>query len=172
MDTAQQDDETVSQKLARSVMQFNRYFGQYSRAEIHQRISGGKPSEMAILFMLSRFAQKGATTMKISDISKHMHVTMPTITQLLKSLEMNGMIERKKDPEDKRSFGIQMTAKGIETAQQAEIIFMTGFQRLADYLGEEQSQQLAELLLKASIYFQKWDMCGHTLQHDGEHQHD
>ncbi len=170
MDTAQQDDETTSQKLVRSVMQFNRYFSQYSRAEMHQRFSGIKPSEIAILFMLHKFAQKGATPMKISDISKHMHVTMPTITQLLKGLETNGLIERKKDPDDKRSFGIQMTTKGTEAAQQAEKVFVMGFQRLTDYLGEEQSLQLAELMLKASIYFQKWDMCGHTVQHDGDHQ--
>jgi DNA-binding MarR family transcriptional regulator len=143
-------DNTTSptaQKLMKAFMQFD-------KAEWHQRtIAGCKPSEIKVLFCIKRELRPDASELKVSEISKLLHVTSPTITQLIKGLESNGLIERHIDPSDRRAVGISLTEKGEAVTQQAADIFSTSFHGLIEYLGEEQSNQLAELLSKVFHYF-------------------
>ena len=145
--TAQAD--ATAQKLFRSFMQFG-------KAEWHQRsIAGCTPGEIRVLFSIKKGVKPDATDIKVSEISKLLHVTSPTVTQLLKGLEANGLIERNIDPADRRAVGITLTEKGKMVTQQAADAFLASFQGLTEYLGEEQSNQLAELLLRASLYFRE-----------------
>ena len=81
----------TAQKLLQSFMQFN-------KAEWHQRtIAGCKPSEIRVLFCVKKGMKSDTSEMKVSEISKLLHVTSPTITQLIKGLEANGLIERNND---------------------------------------------------------------------------
>jgi DNA-binding MarR family transcriptional regulator len=94
----------------------------------------------------------------VSEISKQLGVTSPTITQLLKGLEAHGLIERHIDTIDRRAVGIKLTAKGVMVAQQASDAFFASIKGLVEYLGEEQSDQLAELLSKVFRYFSERDL--------------
>src|SRR6266576_1233045 len=87
-----------------------------------------------------------APAMKVSEISKFMHVTSPTITQLIKGLETNGLVERHIDSTDRRAVRVQLTQRGEIVSQKAGEAFFTTFSGLAEYLGEERSDQLVELL--------------------------
>ncbi len=147
--------EATARKLAQSLKQFNRAFMQFHRAEAQQNFAGCKPSEIGVLLTISHGAKSEVRDMKVSEISKVMHVTSPTITQVLKSLEANGLVERRIDPTDRRAVGITLTDRGEQVAQRAEEAFLTTSRGLADYLGEEQSNQLAELLVKAFRYFRE-----------------
>ena len=91
--------------------------------------------------------------MKVSEISKQLRVTPPTITQVLNSLEANGLIERQIDKTDRRMVSVKLTRKGEIVTQQAEEAFSASINGLIEYLGEEQSNQLADLLSKAFRYF-------------------
>ena len=129
----------IAQKLMKTFMQF-------TKVEWHQRsIAGCKPSEIRVLFCVKKGVKPDTPEMKVSEISKMLHVTSPTITQLLKGLEANGLIERHIDPTDRRAVGITLTEKGKMVTQQAADAFLASFQGLTEYLGEEQSNQLAEL---------------------------
>src|SRR5947209_7096307 len=137
----------TEQKLLRAFMQFK-------KAEWHQRsIEGCTPSEIRVMFCIKKGVKPDAHEMKVSEISKHLHVTAPTITQLLKGLEAHELIERRVDPSDRRAVGIQLTKKGERVTQKAEQAFFATFHGLIEYLGEEQSNQLAELLSQVSHYF-------------------
>jgi DNA-binding MarR family transcriptional regulator len=140
----------IARKLLRALMQFR-------RAEWHQRsIAGYKPSEIKVLFCIEKDISHSIPGMvKVSDISKRLHVTSPTVTQLIKGLEANGLIERNIDPEDRRSVGIKLTEKGEMVTQQAAAAFEESVNGLIEYLGEEQSNQLAELLMKAFRYYEE-----------------
>jgi DNA-binding MarR family transcriptional regulator len=74
---------------------------------------------------------------------------------LLKGLEANGLIERRIDPTDRRAVGITLTKKGEMVTQQAAEAFTASFEGLMEYLGEEQSNQLAELLSRVFRYFKE-----------------
>src|SRR5215469_12062125 len=143
--TAQTD--ATSQKLFRAFMQF-------SKAQWHQRsIAGCTPGEIRVLFCIRRGVKPDAPDIKVSEISKLLHVTSPTVTQLLKGLEANGLIERNVDPSDRRAVGITLSEKGKMVTQQAAEAFSASLQGLVEYLGEEQSNQLAELLSRAVRYY-------------------
>jgi DNA-binding MarR family transcriptional regulator len=129
--------------------------GQFKRARWHDSTIGGcKPSEIRALFCIKNGATPDAP-MKVSDISKQLHVTSPTITQLLKGLEANNLVERHNDPTDRRTIGISLTEKGNAVAQRASDVFSESLHGLMNYLGEEQSEQLASLLFKVSAYFEE-----------------
>src|SRR5438067_1126138 len=106
-------DNPLAQKLFRAFMEFH-------KAQWHQRsIAGCKASEIRVLFCIKKGVKPDASEMKVSEISKRLHVTSPTITQLLKGLEVNGLIERHIDPADRRTVGITLTEKGEKVTQQA-----------------------------------------------------
>ncbi len=137
----------TAQKLLASFMQFG-------RAEWHQPlVAGHKLSEIKVLLCLRRGMQAGANEMRVSDISKLLHVTSPTVTQLLNKLEAHGFVERHSDPADRRAVYLALTARGERVAQRAADTFAITIHDLIAYLGEEQSNQLAELLSKALRYF-------------------
>lgn len=143
----ERETNPTAQKLLRA-------FTQFHRAEWHQRtIAGCKPSEIRVLFCIKKGLKPDCPEMKVSEISKVLHVTSPTITQLLKGLETNGLIERSIDPTDRRAVGITLTKKGELVTVQAADAFFASMNGLIEYLGEEQSNQLAELLSKVLQYY-------------------
>jgi len=151
MDSA--TDTTTAQRLSQSLMQFHKAFMQFHRASLGQHLAGCKMSEIGVLSLISKNAKSGVRTMKVSEISKMMHVTSPSITQVLKGLEVNGLIERHVDPTDRRTVGIALTEQGEGVAKRAHEAFSAAFNGLVDYLGEDKSEQFAALLHSAFRYF-------------------
>jgi|SRR5437660_571541 len=144
-------------------------FMQFGKAGWHQRIVAGcKPSEIRVLFCVKKGRRPDACEMKVSEISKLLHVTSPTITQLIKGLEANGLIERNIDPHDRRAVGIKLTEKGEMVTQQAAEVFAASLNGLIEYLGEEQSNQLADLLLKVTHYYDEKTASVYTARWNGE----
>jgi DNA-binding MarR family transcriptional regulator len=137
----------TEQKLLSALLQLKR-LGWQQRV-----VAGCKPSEIRVLFCVKEGTNADLPEMKVSEISKQMGVTSPTITQLLKSLEAHGLVERNMDAIDRRAVGVKLTDKGALTAQQAADAFFSSIKGLVEYLGEEQGDQLAELLSKVFRYF-------------------
>lgn len=137
-------------------------FRQFGKAQWHSRtIAGFKPSEIRVLFCIKyghkpehgMHPEHETHTRKVSEISRQLQVTSPTITQLLKNLEANGLVERHLDPTDRRAVEIGLTEKGEEVVQQAAYAYSASIQGLIEYMGEDECNQLADLLLKASRYY-------------------
>ncbi len=145
----QQQTEQAVWKLGRALKQFNSSFMHFNRGELHQHISGCKPGSIGVLFSVREAVKSNARELKVSEISKLMGVTSPTITQCIKDLEAGGLVERRIDLNDRRAVGIVLTEHGEQVASQIESIFSASFNGLVEYLGYEQSDQLAELLTKA-----------------------
>lgn len=140
-------ENSTARKLVRAFMQFN-------RVEWHERlIAGCTLSEIRVLFCLRRGAAANSFDMNVSEISKCLRVTSPTITQIIKSLEAKGLVERTSDPIDRRVVDIALTEKGDWVVQEARDAFLSRFEGLIAHLGEESSEQLAVLLSEAFRYF-------------------
>ncbi len=138
---------TTEHKLFRALSLFR-------RLSWHEHSIGGcKPSEIRVLFCIRRHMNLHIAEMKVSEISKQLHVTSPTITQLLNSLEANGLIERHIDGIDRRVVGVTLTEKGEMVTKRATEAMTGAMGELITYLGEEQSDQLADLLFKVFRYF-------------------
>ena len=154
----------TEQKLIGALMQFKR-LGWH-----HQSVAGCKPSEIRVLFCIKKSSDITSAEMKVSEISKRLHVTSPTVTQLLKGLEANELIERHIDPIDRRAVGVKLTGKGEMVVQQAMDAFSASMQGLIEYLGEEQSNQFADLLSKAFRYFNAME--ANMYSWNGDEKHD
>jgi DNA-binding MarR family transcriptional regulator len=141
------DIKPTTLKLMRAFREFHKSGWQ------EQAIAGCKPSEIRVLFCIKHGMRPGASTMKVSEISRLLRVTSPSVTQLLKGLEAHGLIERHVDQSDRRVVDIKLSEKGEAFTRQAMEAFASSMDGLVDYLGEEQSNQLAELLSKAFHYF-------------------
>jgi DNA-binding MarR family transcriptional regulator len=131
-------------KLFRALMQFKQ-LGWHQHS-----IAGCTPSEIRVLICVKR---GGSPLVTVSEISKHLSVTPPSITQILNTLEARGLIERHMDTTDRRVIVVNLTEQGEQVTEQADEAFSATMKRLIDYLGEQQSNQLADLLFKVFRYF-------------------
>lgn len=137
----------TAQKLMRAFMQFH-------RMQAHQRnFANCTPGEIRMLFCIRHATGSDNPEIKVSEISKLLHVTSPTVTQLLKGLEANELIERRIDPADRRAVGITLTKRGELVIVKASEAFSASFEGLIEYLGEEDSNRLADLLSKTYRYY-------------------
>ena len=60
--------------------------------------------------------------MQVNDIAKKLILNTNTITPLLKRMEQQGIIKRKRSRQDERKVIVQLTAKGLELREEASLI--------------------------------------------------
>lgn len=84
--------------------------------------------------------------MKMSDLSRRMMVTNGNITGIADQLEKDGLIERIKDPADRRSSIIRLTAKGRRHLQRMQRAHESWVQSLMSGVSPMTRQALFELL--------------------------
>ncbi|WP_223820772.1 MarR family winged helix-turn-helix transcriptional regulator [Bacillus sp. S3] len=140
-------ESATAQKLLKAFMQF-RKTGWHEK-----KIAGYNPSEFKVLATIQQGANEKDSGMKVSEISQLLHVTPPTVTQIINTLEKDGLVERTIDPEDRRAVNIKLSPAGMVVTANARKRFTETFLGLIDYLGEKESEQLAELLSKVQDYF-------------------
>lgn len=132
-------------------------------------ISGYTTGEIRILMTL-KYKEKSSgaqgfesrsesePSLKVSEISNHMKVTSPTITQFINGLEGKGLVERVMDKKDRRAVRVRLTDEGEKIVHQAHEAFKANFEGLVAHLGEENSDQLANLLTKVYEYMSETEI--------------
>ncbi|WP_068620801.1 MarR family winged helix-turn-helix transcriptional regulator [Paenibacillus tuaregi] len=115
-------------------------------------VGGCKPSEMRLLFYIKRGMKNHEEGFSVSELSSALEVTSPTVTQLINSLEAEGLVERRMDSNDRRAVRVKLTQQGMDLTEKAMQAFFGRFIELYEYLGEEQSEQLSELLEKVGRF--------------------
>lgn len=107
----------------------------WALSELHHVNCGS----MAVLHYLYEVPQE--TTVSAGELSRHMGVSTARITVMLKKLEKDGLIVKKKEPLDARVVTVQLTEQGKDFARQKRqeieqhiglAIDTVGYDRLAD----------------------------------------
>lgn len=132
-------------------------FQQFSRLNWQKTTMFGlKPSEIRVLITI-RMGKKrtGKDTLTVSEVSKMLRVTSPTITQMVNSLLSQGLAVRTSDSQDRRISAIQLTEQGEQLADQAIAKIRETFKGMIEHLGEDKSAQLIELLDEVHAYFEQ-----------------
>lgn len=136
-----------AQKLMEVFLRFNRL------NRNHSPVVGLRPSELHVLYCIRRKTASDDSGIKVSEISSILNVASPTVTQLVTSLETKGFVERGVDKEDRRAVRIKLTEEGEIIIKKASDDFFKSFNGLVEFLGEDKSRELTELLSKVFVYF-------------------
>ncbi|NGZ76242.1 MarR family transcriptional regulator [Saccharibacillus sp. VR-M41] len=116
-------------------------------------MAGRKQSEGMLLMVLRSQVDDGEPGIMVSELGRILDVTSPTVTQLIKGLEADGLVVRGTDPSDRRAVRITLTDEGVRVTYSfiEEMESMIG--GLTDYLGEQDTRMLVQLLNRAHDYF-------------------
>ncbi|ADH64655.1 transcriptional regulator, MarR family [Allomeiothermus silvanus DSM 9946] len=91
----------------------------------------------------------------LASIEHHHHPTevvrltqmpAPTVSQMLKRLEAEGLLVRSLDPSDLRRYHFELTARGYEVLKESRTLLMSAMERRLERLTPEQRRQFVELL--------------------------
>ncbi|MFO7612429.1 MAG: MarR family transcriptional regulator [Clostridia bacterium] len=111
------------------------------------------PSEFLVLHTIIKAESENPSGLMVSQISILLGIAPPTVTQLVKGLTRKGYLEKSADRNDKRAVRIKLSEKGLELGRAASSEFYSTFMGLSEFLGEEKSEHLAELLHEVFMYF-------------------
>ncbi|HEY9060257.1 MAG TPA: MarR family winged helix-turn-helix transcriptional regulator [Pseudobacteroides sp.] len=132
-------------------------FNQFSKlSKMNSPVKGLKTSEIYTLFCIKKLTGEKGEGVKVSQISNMLDVTPPTVTQLINGLEKKDCIERQINIQDRRAVQIRITDKGQTAVDAASNAFYNYFQGLVEFLGEEKSNQLSDLLVLVLEYSKKY----------------
>ncbi|SHE42459.1 DNA-binding transcriptional regulator, MarR family [Seinonella peptonophila] len=112
-----------------------------------------KPSAFILLSILH--GEEEPKMLSVSELSKILQVTSPTVTQLVTQLENNNLVERKINPSDRRAILVKLTEQGIQLVDQQRNKFLDSMKGLIEYLGVDESKKLTELMNRTVQYFQQ-----------------
>ncbi|ASS75407.1 hypothetical protein CIG75_10675 [Tumebacillus algifaecis] len=137
-------------------------FSRFAKADWRKSTRWGlKASEVRVLLAIKKRNDQGMDRgISVSELSKILQVTSPTVTQMINSLIKGGYILRSIHPTDRRISEITLTEKGEQIAQEAMSEFRAIFTGLIDHLGKEQSDQLISILNQAIDYLQNVNKTG------------
>ncbi|MRN54180.1 MarR family winged helix-turn-helix transcriptional regulator [Paenibacillus monticola] len=140
-------ENPVAHQLFAALRQLRKSHWQHS-------VEGHKPSEMTLLITIARRGHSTKEGLKVSEISRFLGLTPPTVTQLINSLEAKNMVARQADPKDRRVVRITLTEQGKAVTRKAKGYMDVMLNKLVEYLGEDESILLAELLLKMHAFIE------------------
>lgn len=97
------------------------------------------------ILVLLKDANKPLTQREISD---KMFVDKSNMTGILSRLEAQGLIERRDDANDKRSYNIALTSAGKKLASKLDKRYLAKVHEVMDGLSEREHKELIRLLSK------------------------
>lgn len=136
-----------------SVQELIRVFTQFDKLDWEKKtIEGYKPSEIRVLTCIKQKTQH-TPEIKVSEISKQLNVTTPSVTPILNKLEQHALITRRIDENDRRVILITLTNEGKSIANSALAHLYQTFTQLEEYIGLDDSKELTRLLTKVYEFF-------------------
>lgn len=139
--------------LARELMITIRRFQHGGKKKHRGPMAGRKQSEGMLLMVLRSRVDHGEPGIMVSEISRILDVASPTVTQLIKGLESDGLVVRGSDPSDRRAVRISLTDEGVRVTDSFILEMESMVGGLTDYLGEEDTRTLVQLLNRTHEYF-------------------
>jgi DNA-binding MarR family transcriptional regulator len=86
-------------------------------------------------------------------IGSRIHTANPTVTSMLDALERDGLVSRRENPADKRSFVVELTQRGRALYRRAFRLHHQNLSRIMRGFSREERRQLLDLLLKLGDAF-------------------
>ena len=148
--------ESDKSELARNLMNvFKQVHKDFQNHLYKSIVPNQKMTPMFVMMRLKRASCKGADGVRVSDIATSIGITVPAITQIITVLEKDGYVRRTMDPDDRRAVRVILTPAGDAMLEPAIRALDEVFISLIDYLGEDESKTLMNLLDRVECYFKE-----------------
>ena len=145
----------MTKKEDQTIQELIQTFTQLDKLDWEKKtIEGFKPSEIRVLTCIKQKI-KSTCEIKVSEISKHLNVRMPSVTPILNKLEQDGLITRRIDEHDRRVILVSLTAEGESVADVALRQLYEIFASLQESIGSEDSQELIRILTNVYQFFKE-----------------
>lgn len=101
------------------------------------------PSQLRALRVLARHG-----AMRLSELSGHLHIAARSATEVVDALEARGLVERRRDPGDRRATLAGMTEHGASVLDAIQVARGTEAERAFDRLSQADRAHLSRILRK------------------------
>lgn len=81
-----------------------------------------------------------------TEAVRHMQMPAPTVSQMLKRLETDGLVVRSLDPSDLRRYRFSLTERGQQLLKESQKLLIAAMERRLRRFTSEQRRQFVELL--------------------------
>jgi len=136
--------------LARKLLEMFQSFPKHHRYQCP--IPNLRPSELMMLFHIRQEVLTAESGLKVSDISKNLMVSSPTVTQIVNKLVKQGLVERSIDKDDRRAVRIRVTETGERIIKTAEKALLNNSIGLVKYLGKDKTKNFIETMSQVCTY--------------------
>jgi len=99
------------------------------------------PSHLRALRVLKRYG-----TMRLSELSDHLHIAPRSATEVVDGLESRGLVQRRPDPGDRRATLVEVTGPGATVLGAIRAARGTEAERFFGRLGPADRENLARIL--------------------------
>jgi len=108
--------------------------------------------------VLSTLAESGPLTQ--IELATALSIDRTAMVYLLDELEGQRLVERVRNPDDRRSFLVHLTAKGEQTRQQAATQLAGQAEKLLEPLAAAERRQLVDLLTRIAAHWEELKAAG------------
>lgn len=126
---------------------------------LHKHSEGGKVSQLRVLRVLRRHEE-----MTQRQLLDHMAIQQSTLSELLKKMEDQDLIQRTCCPQDRRQVVLRLTEAGREHLEQMEARELSRNVGYLQVLSWEERQTLLELLTKLDASWSEQEVRKNTPQ--------
>lgn len=112
-------------------------------------VSGFSFNEIVICRMLYMQQMQGGAPLTATDLCRRMQLLKSQINKILTSMEKQGLIERVRSENDRRKMEIRLGAAATQAYMEAHERILQIMRYVCEQLGEDQAQQLTQLLHRA-----------------------
>lgn len=142
-------DDTTARRLLGAFMRF-------SRQQWRRHVALGlRPHDYFLLHWAQKYQGMEGKGPRAAELGARMGIAPPTLTQHVARLERMGLLERRMDPEDRRSVRIRMLPEGERRLQAGGSSLLRSFDELARYLGPERTEAFISALSDAAEFFER-----------------
>jgi len=109
-----------------------------------------RPGEFQLIHRLAN--EPHDSGLRVGDLAGWLGVKPPTVTQLVDALAAKGLVDRFPDDADRRAIRVRLSSDGRKMADSIRGKALEETEALVEYLGKEDGERLADLLLKTASF--------------------
>lgn len=143
------ETQSKEDRLAKRILHGLGFCGHYMHFH-----GGGVSGKAPIICLLAK--QPGGE-MSQQELGMHFDLKPGSLSEILSKLELGGLIERSRNPKDRRQFTIRLTDAGWEKARVEQAARIRFRERAFSALTHDEREQLAEMLEKIRVTWEELD---------------